>query len=77
MGYMIHVKFIFFFSCIHLSCFGGFHHCGVFCHRGDQISCALVFLVTKGRQPKRLEFTIKNISSEMDINFQKNNVSFS
>lgn len=73
MGYMIHVKFIL-FSCIPLSCFRGFHHCRVFWPPRRSNVC----LVTKGRQPKRLEFTIKKyISSEIDINFQKNNVSFS
>lgn len=73
MGYMIHVKFIM-FSCIPLSCFRGFHHCRVFWPPRRSNVC----LVTKGRQPKRLEFTItKYISSEIDINFQKNNVSFS
>lgn len=73
MGYMIHVKFIM-FSCIPLSCFRGFHHCRVFWPPRRSNVC----LVTKGRQPKRLEFTIKKyIPSEIDVNFQKNNVSFS
>lgn len=62
MGYMI------MFSCIPLSCFRGFHHCRVFWPPRRSNVC----LVTKGRQPKRLEFTIKKyIPSEIDVNFSK------
>lgn len=62
MGYLIHVKFIL-FSCIPLSCFRGFHHCRVFWPPRRSNVC----LVTKGRQPKRLEFTIKKyIPSEIE-----------